>query len=79
MDRDRRIDTLTRRETEVLAHLVAGKRNKDIARALGVSELTIQNHLHHVFLKLGVSTRTQAAVSALHLGLVAPSARTNDG
>ena len=72
------MSSLTRRETEVLAHLVAGKRNKDIARALGVSELTIQNHLHHVFLKLGVSTRTQAAVSALHLGLVAPSVMTND-
>jgi DNA-binding CsgD family transcriptional regulator len=52
---------LTRRESEVLAEVAAGKTNAEIALALGVRPLTVVKHLEHVFAKLGVGTRTAAA------------------
>ncbi len=52
---------LTRREAEVLAWVVQGKTNDDIARVLGISARTVQKHLERVFVKLGVETRTAAA------------------
>jgi DNA-binding NarL/FixJ family response regulator len=62
--------TLTPREIEVL-HLVAqGKRNKEIARLLGISVDTVPNHLKSIFLKLGVSERTSAVNVALRRGIV---------
>ena len=62
---------LTRREREVLALVVAGKTNGEIATILGISARTVQKHLEHVFDKLGVETRTAAAVR----GLAAADAR----
>jgi DNA-binding CsgD family transcriptional regulator len=56
---------LTRREREVLAILAAGKTNDEIAAVLGISPRTVQKHLEHVFEKLGVETRTAAALHAL--------------
>lgn len=58
--------TLTQREHEVLALVVEGKRNKEIAQELVLSEATVENHLHHIFEKLGVATRTQAVIYYLH-------------
>lgn len=59
-----RATPLTARETEVL-HLVAqGMRNDEIARALFVSPVTVKVHLRHVFEKLGVRSRTEAALRA---------------
>ena len=52
---------LTRREAEIL-HLVAkGLTNKEIAATLHLSPLTIRTHLEHVYEKLGVGNRTEAA------------------
>jgi DNA-binding NarL/FixJ family response regulator len=58
---------LTPRERAVLALVAEGKRNREIAQTLGISEATVENHLHHIFQKLGVSTRTEAARHALTL------------
>jgi DNA-binding NarL/FixJ family response regulator len=56
---------LTSRERQVLAFVAAGKTNADIALLLSVSPRTVQKHLEHIFDKLGVETRTAAAMRAL--------------
>ena len=56
---------LTPREREVLALVAAGKSNGDIAFLLSISARTVQKHLERIFEKLGVETRTAAAMSAL--------------
>jgi DNA-binding CsgD family transcriptional regulator len=56
---------VTARECEVLALVAAGKTNVEIAMLLAISARTVQKHLEHIFQKLGVETRTAAAVSAL--------------
>jgi len=61
--------TLTRREREILACVVRGESNKDIARRLYISEKTVKNHLTRIFRKIGVQDRTQAAIYALKHGL----------
>jgi DNA-binding NarL/FixJ family response regulator len=53
---------LTQREQEVLALLCEGLSNAAIARRLVLTEKTVKNHLHHVFAKLDVSSRTEAVV-----------------
>lgn len=53
---------LSDREHEVLTFVAAGLRNQDVARELSISEATVENHLHHIFEKLGVSNRVQAAL-----------------
>jgi DNA-binding CsgD family transcriptional regulator len=57
--------SLTEREREILALVAAGKTNGEIAVILGISSRTVQKHLEHIFQKLGVETRTAAAVCAL--------------
>jgi len=59
------LDALTRREREVLAELAKGQSNREIARALGVSEKTVKAHVSSVLAKLGVQDRTQAALVAV--------------
>lgn len=66
------LDSLTRREREVLELIGRGFANKRIARELGVAEKTVKTHVGHVLAKLGVSDRTQAAVIAVRAGLVDP-------
>jgi DNA-binding response OmpR family regulator/DNA-binding CsgD family transcriptional regulator len=56
---------LTMRESEVLNWVIKGKTNRDIGDILGTSPRTINKHLEHVFVKLGVETRTSAAAVAL--------------
>ncbi|NDU92646.1 MAG: response regulator transcription factor [Ferrovum sp.] len=57
---------LTLREAEVLYWVVRGKISRDIADILGTSPRTINKHLEHVFVKLGVETRTAAAAKAMN-------------
>jgi DNA-binding NarL/FixJ family response regulator len=59
------LDALTGREREVLAELAKGRSNREIARALGVSEKTVKAHVSSVLAKLGVQDRTQAALFAV--------------
>lgn len=61
--------TLTQRETDILALLVEGRSNRDISRALFLSEKTVKAHLAAIFRKLGVTNRTQAAMAAVAMGI----------
>lgn len=61
---------LTAREREVLALLAVGKSNKEIAAQLNIAEVTVKCHLGMIFLRLGVSDRTQAIIVAAQRGLV---------
>jgi len=61
--------SLSARERQILAAVVAGQSNSQIGTTLFVSEKTVRNSLTRIFEKLGVHTRTQAAVMARDLGL----------
>jgi len=56
----------------VLRLLARGKTNQEIAQRLGLSALTVKTYVQRIIGKLGVSDRTQAAVRAAELGLLAP-------
>ena len=62
-------EPLTERETEVLRLLAQGKSNKEIARELQIAEQTVKTHVSHVLDKLGVPSRTQAALYAIRSGI----------
>src|SRR5687768_5065912 len=63
-------EALTDREAEVLKLVARGKANKQIAGALYVSEKTVKAHVSAILMKLGVQSRTQAALYAVRAGLV---------
>lgn len=60
---------LSPRQVDVLRLLIEGHANKQIARALALSESTVKTHLEAIFKRLDVNSRTQAVVSAARLGL----------
>ena len=64
---------LTAREREVLVLVAHGHANKEIARRLDISERTARTHVSHILAKLGLTSRTQAALWAVREGLVAES------
>lgn len=64
------MESLTDRESEVLAELARGKSNREIARLFGVSEKTVKTHVSAILRKLSVQDRTQAALHAIRTGLV---------
>jgi DNA-binding NarL/FixJ family response regulator len=59
------IHELTKQERTVLALVARGWRNTDIAHELVISTRTVETHLYHIFDKLRVSSRTEAAIYAL--------------
>jgi len=61
---------LSAREQEVLTLLASGKSNKDIASRLHITESTVKCHVSAILLRLNVSDRTEAVVTALHRGLI---------
>lgn len=63
---------LTSRELEVLNSLATGASNREIARALFVSEATIKSHLVHIFTKLDVDSRARAIHVATEAGILRP-------
>ena len=64
------VEALTAREVEVLELVARGATNRDVGRALHVSEATVKSHLLHAFTKLGVNDRTAAVTTALDRGLI---------
>lgn len=66
-------EALTERETDVLKLVAKGQANKEIAAELGIGEKTVKTHVSNLLAKLGVQSRTQAALHAAKAGLVAPT------
>jgi len=67
-------EMLTERETEVLRLLAQGQSNKEIASTLTIGEKTVKTHVSNILSKLGVQSRTQAALYAVRIGLVSAGA-----
>lgn len=70
---DRRPSTLSQRELQVASLIAKGLTNRGIAVVLEISERTAANHVHHIFNKLGFSSRAQIAAWAVAQGLVSVS------
>ncbi|MDD4923438.1 MAG: response regulator transcription factor [Dehalococcoidales bacterium] len=62
------VSPLSRRELEVLVLIGSGRRNKAIARELHISEMTVKNHISHIFEKMGVDDRIGAVILAIQNG-----------
>jgi DNA-binding NarL/FixJ family response regulator len=65
-----KLDGLTARELEILKLVATGLSNKQIAYRFKISEKTVRNHVSHIYLKIGVVDRSQAAVYAVRKGLI---------
>jgi DNA-binding NarL/FixJ family response regulator len=63
-------EALTDREIDVLRHIAAGGRNKDIAERLFIAEETVKVHVRHIMEKLGANDRTEAMVIAVRRGII---------
>ncbi len=71
--------SLSAREVEVLALVARGSSNKEIGRALHISEATVKSHLLHIFGKLGVDDRTAAVAEGLRRGSFHPGGGAGGG
>ena len=60
-----RMDLLTKQEWKVLEKVTMGKTNLQIALELSIEDDTVESHMKHIFEKLGVHSRTQAAVCCI--------------
>ena len=67
---------LTAREQQILDLIAEGCTNRKISSSLSISESTVENHVHHIFVKLGISNRAQAVAHAFQLRMVL---QFNDG
>ncbi len=65
-----RSEMLTQREIDVLQLLARGKSNKEIGTRLFISEFTVKGHLHNIFAKLNVLSRTEAIATASRRGFI---------
>ncbi|MDA3625329.1 response regulator transcription factor [Saccharopolyspora oryzae] len=72
------LSALTERELDVLLEVARGGSNAEIARNLGLAELTVKSHLYHVMQKLHLSSRTQLVITAYETGLVCPGQDNRD-
>ena len=71
-------ETLTEREVDVLRLLAQGQANKQIAGNLRIGEKTVKTHVSNILAKLGVPSRTQAALYAVRIGLVSAEQLSGD-
>lgn len=67
---EKKVDSLSDREVEVLKLVAGGLLNKEIADRLSISERTVKNHMSNIFRKIDCTDRTQAAVFCIRSGLV---------
>lgn len=72
-------DMLTEREIEVLRLLAQGQANKEIARSLHIAEKTVKTHVSNILAKLGLQSRTQAALYALRVGIASSESTSTTG
>ncbi len=75
---DDQVVKLTKREVEVLTHVVQGRSSKEVADTLFVSKRTVDFHLANIYDKLHVSNRVQAFRRATKLGLIPYEAQIAD-
>jgi len=68
IDPDGPLSRLSDREKEILGHLIEGNTNKEIARKLGLQEITVKVHLRNIYRKMGAANRAQAVRIALQNG-----------
>ena len=61
---------LTAREQQILDLIAEGYTNRQISCDLSISESTVENHIHHIFIKLGISNRAQAVAQAFRVRIV---------
>ena len=61
---------LTSREQQILDLIAEGLTNRQISSSLSIIESTVENHIHHIFVKLAISNRAQAVAHAFQLRLV---------
>ena len=71
-------EALTEREIDVLRLLAQGQANKQIAASLHIGEKTVKTHVSNILAKLGVPSRTQAALYAVRIGLVSADQLSGD-
>ena len=71
-------EALTEREIDVLRLLAQGQANKQIAGSLQIGEKTVKTHVSNILAKLGVPSRTQAALYAVRIGLVSADQLAGD-
>jgi len=62
--------TATEREIEILELMASGTSNKAIAKDLSLSVRTVEAHVHKIFQKFGVSSRTEAVMAAIRAGII---------
>ena len=67
------LPALTDRENQVLKLIACGFTNREISGSLTISESTVENHIHNIYTKLGISNRAQAVGYAFHLKIVLPN------
>lgn len=75
-EHESRVAQLSRREREVLSHLVGGSTNEEIAQELFLSPATVRTHVQNIFAKLDAHSRLEAASLAVAAGITAPHQRT---
>jgi len=61
---------LTEREEQVLKLIAMGLSNREISDNLTICESTVENHIHHIYVKLGISNRAQAVAYAFQLRII---------
>ena len=66
---------LTKREMQILALVVAGRTNREIAKRISISEQTVKHHVTNIFDKVGVYNRLELALFAIHHGLTASAGK----
>ena len=69
-EKDSKADLISGRELEILLALTKGSSNQEIAEKLFLSENTVKSHLKNIFKKLSVSTRSEAIVKAVQIGII---------
>lgn len=77
--REEEIPDLSERELDVIRWIAEGKGNAVIAEILGISKNSVDSYVKRIFIKLGVSDRTAAAVKAVALGLIATGKHSKKG